>query len=551
MVTKLIYFLLLTVSSLLSNCMLAQEEQNPNHWNVEFDRALQLWDQGQKDSSFTILLGLEEKSKNLPDEFNSKLFVNLAIRLEEIGDIHSALEYKKKSIKIHPKSDSIPNIEAERLARFFNNLNQRDSAIHYTKLAQSRFSSGTTKQDSARSILMNNNIGYYFYLEEELDSAFNYYNKVVTDYNKAHFPGIYGIAIGNMAQLHFDQQEYQTALELAKKELEFSKIYVPESYLITLVLAANCSYQLNQLDEADSYIETFLLNKDNKKNTDKSKLNTTNSELIKNAYQLKAKIQFKRNRPKEAYLTLVLLTHFEDSLKATQKKDEQSFSSFTNYRLQSIQQKLELTKKETAIAEANVAKKTVQIRIYVAGLVLGLILTIVGIYLYRLFLKRKEKFKQMEYEILQLEMTNKRKDVTQLGIELSNKREFVNEMSGRLTEILKKPTSESHQNISALLHAFNHRASIEENRVALRTDIEKVNNFFFETLGAKYPELTRTEKEICGLLILNFSTKNIAYIRNVTTNAVKKKRQIIRKKLPISSEENLVEFLIKHSKTDI
>lgn len=547
MVTKFIYFLLLTVSSLLSNCMLAQEEQNPNQWDVDFDRALQLWDQGQKDSSFTILLGLEEKSKNLPDEFNAKLFVNLAIRLEEIGDLHSALEYKKKSIKIHPKSDSIPNLEAERVAHFFNNLNQRDSAIHYTKLAQSRFSLGTTKRDSARYILMNNNIGYYFYLEEELDSAFNYYNKVVTDYNKAHFPGIYGIAIGNMAQLHFDQQEFQTALELAKKELEFSKIYVPESYLITLVLAANCSYQLNQMDEADNYIDSFLLNKDNKKNTDKNKLSSTDGDLIKSAYELKAKIEFKQNRPKKAYQTLVLLTHFEDSLKAAQKKDEQSFSSFTNYRLQSIQQKLELTKKETAIAEANAAKKTVQIRIYVVSLILALLLTIVGLYLYRLFLKRKEKFKQIEYELLQLELDNKRKDVTQLGIELSNKREFVNEMNEHLAEILKKPSKESKQNIRALLRDLNHRASMEGNLVALRTDIVKVNNSFFETLGAKYPELTRTEKEICGLLILNFSTKNIAYIRNVTINAVKKKRQIIRKKLPISSEENLVEFLIKHS----
>ena len=396
---------------------------------------------------------------------------------------------------------------------------------------------------------MNNNIGYYFYLEEELDSAFNYYNKVVTDYNKAHFPGIYGIAIGNMAQLHFDQQEFQTALELAKKELEFSKIYVPESYLITLVLAANCSYQLNQMDEADNYIDSFLLNKDNKKNTDKNKLSSTDGDLIKSAYELKAKIEFKQNRPKKAYQTLVLLTHFEDSLKAAQKKDEQSFSSFTNYRLQSIQQKLELTKKETAIAEANAAKKTVQIRIYVVSLILALLLTIVGLYLYRLFLKRKEKFKQIEYELLQLELDNKRKDVIQLGIELSNKREFVNEMNEHLAEILKKPSKESNQNIRALLRDLNHRASMEGNLVALRTDIVKVNNSFFETLGAKYPELTRTEKEICGLLILNFSTKNIAYIRNVTTNAVKKKRQIIRKKLPISSEENLVEFLIKHSKT--
>jgi len=269
--------------------------------------------------------------------------------------------------------------------------------------------------------------------------------------------------------------------------------------------------------------------------------------LIKSAYELKAKIEFKQNRPKKAYQTLVLLTHFEDSLKAAQKKDEQSFSSFTNYRLQSIQQKLELTKKETAIAEANAAKKTVQIRIYVVSLILALLLTIVGLYLYRLFLKRKEKFKQIEYELLQLELDNKRKDVIQLGIELSNKREFVNEMNEHLAEILKKPSKESNQNIRALLRDLNHRASMEGNLVALRTDIVKVNNSFFETLGAKYPELTRTEKEICGLLILNFSTKNIAYIRNVTINAVKKKRQIIRKKLPISSEENLVEFLIKHS----
>ena len=47
----------------MCNCMLTQEEQNPNQWDVEFDRALLLWDQDQKDSTFTILLVMEEKSK--------------------------------------------------------------------------------------------------------------------------------------------------------------------------------------------------------------------------------------------------------------------------------------------------------------------------------------------------------------------------------------------------------------------------------------------------------------------------------------------------------
>lgn len=532
----------------LNNFLLAQERQTSAPWDAEFDKAQQLWEQGQKDSTFTILLQLEDEGKELPDEIRWKVYVNTAVKLRAVGELHSALEYIKKAVEINPLRDSIPYIDTERLANYFNNVNQRDSAIHYSKLAIKRYATGTSKRDSSRTILMNNNIGYYFYLEGKLDSAMLYYKKVVTDFNKKGFPGNYGIAIGNMAQIYFDKGDYLTALKFAKKELALSKFYVPESYLITLLLGARCSYHLNQLDEAENYIETFFLNKDKKKNTDKSKLNTTDGDLVKKAYELKAKIQYKQNRPKEAYKTLGLLTQLADSLKTKQKMDEQSVSSFTNYRLQSIQQKLELTKKETAIAKANAAKKSAQISLYTAVLILGLILIAAGLYLYRLSLKRKEKFKQMEYDLLQSELENKRKDLTQLGMQLSYKREFINEINEHLADILKTPATEADKKIQTLIHTFNHRASMEENLVALRTDIEKVNNSFFETLGEKYPELTRTEKEICGLLILNFSTKNIAHIRNVTTNAVKKKRQIIRKKLPISSNENLVELLIKHCK---
>ena len=151
--------------------------------------------------------------------------------------------------------------------------------------------------------------------------------------------------------------------------------------------------------------------------------------------------------------------------------------------------------------------------------------------------------------MLQSELENKRKDLTQFGLQLSIKQEFINEMNEHLNEIFKQPAAAAHKNIQSLIHEVNHRAVSDENLAALRTDIEKVNNSFFEKLGNEFPELTRTEKEICGLLILNFSTKEIANLRNVTTNAVKKKRQIIRKKLPISSKENLTDFLLKYSKS--
>ena len=68
---------------------------------------------------------------------------------------------------------------------------------------------------------------------------------------------------------------------------------------------------------------------------------------------------------------------------------------------------------------------------------------------------------------------------------------------------------------------------------------------FFETLGNTYPLLTKHEKEICGLLVLNFSSKDIAQLRHVNPNAIKKARQSIRKKLPIEPHQDLLEFLLK------
>lgn len=548
MPNKNIHLLLVIALINLSVFAFGQETQadKASQWDAKIAKAQQLWADGLKDSTFTILLTLEAKGKELPEEIRWEIYRNLAWTLREVGELHSALKYKKKAIEIHPKRDSIPYVESERLAKYYNNIDKRDSAIHFTKLAVSRYSLGTTRRDTARGILMNNNIGYYYYLEGELDSAMVYYGKVATDFNEQRFPANYGIAIGNIAQIYFDRGDYQTALKFGKKELALSKIYVPESYLITLLLVARCSYQLNQLPTAENYLQTFFLEKKKNRNTDKTKEKNIDDGLVKQAYYLKAKIQYKLNKSKEAYKTLVLSHEFLDSLEKKQEENEQAISSFTNYRLESIRQKLELSKKEAALAKANELKKAAQVRFYLSLLISGFILLSLGFYYYRLNQKRKVKFKQLENELLKSELKNKRKDLTQLGIDLSNKRSFFNETNESLKEILKKPASEAQKNIQSLIHEFNHRASLDENLAALRTDIEKVNNSFFEKLGNEFPDLTRTEKEICGLLILNFSSKEIANIRNVTPNAVKKKRQIIRKKLPISSKENLPDFLLKY-----
>jgi len=99
------------------------------------------------------------------------------------------------------------------------------------------------------------------------------------------------------------------------------------------------------------------------------------------------------------------------------------------------------------------------------------------------------------------------------------------------------------QNILELIREFNNYISIDENIKSLQLDIDKVNSSFFEKLGNSFPELTQNEKEFCGLLVLNFSSKEIAHLRNITPNAVKKARQTIIKKLPITATDDLSKFL--------
>ncbi|HZJ73189.1 MAG TPA: LuxR C-terminal-related transcriptional regulator, partial [Perlabentimonas sp.] len=66
----------------------------------------------------------------------------------------------------------------------------------------------------------------------------------------------------------------------------------------------------------------------------------------------------------------------------------------------------------------------------------------------------------------------------------------------------------------------------------------------FKKLLNKYPNLTTNDLRLCSYLKMNFSTKEIARLLNNSTRAVEISRYRLRKKLNLSHDENLTEFLI-------
>jgi DNA-binding CsgD family transcriptional regulator len=73
---------------------------------------------------------------------------------------------------------------------------------------------------------------------------------------------------------------------------------------------------------------------------------------------------------------------------------------------------------------------------------------------------------------------------------------------------------------------------------------------FFKRLKDKYPNLTPNDLRLSSYLRMNFTTKEIAKLLNISARAVEISRYRLRRKLSLGHDENLTEYLIKESESE-
>jgi DNA-binding CsgD family transcriptional regulator len=72
---------------------------------------------------------------------------------------------------------------------------------------------------------------------------------------------------------------------------------------------------------------------------------------------------------------------------------------------------------------------------------------------------------------------------------------------------------------------------------------------FFRKLKEKYPSLTPNDLRLCSYLRMNFTTKEIANLINISSRAVEIGRYRLRRKMNLEHDINLTEFLIKEAES--
>ena len=149
--------------------------------------------------------------------------------------------------------------------------------------------------------------------------------------------------------------------------------------------------------------------------------------------------------------------------------------------------------------------------------------------------------KSKESSQLSIKLDNKDNDLTDFAIDLRRKQSFNKDLLNRLTNL--SSSNQIENDLKALISDVRSELFIDKNLKFYQENIDKINHEFKMKLLQLYPNLTQNEQQLCAMLRLGLTTKEIATVKGISPASVKVLRHRIRKKMHLKAESNLVDLL--------
>lgn len=175
----------------------------------------------------------------------------------------------------------------------------------------------------------------------------------------------------------------------------------------------------------------------------------------------------------------------------------------------------------------------------------------------RFYKNRHEKALQKKQKEIELNNIQNQKEVFKLRNEKLNQeiegknRELAistmsivkrNEVLRNIKKELKRNTSLSSDN--DVFKLINNNLNNKEDWKLFENAFNQADNEFFARVKKKHPKLNNNDLKFCAYLRLNLSSKEIAPLLNISPKSVEVRRYRLRKKLDLSHEVNLTDYVL-------
>ena len=120
--------------------------------------------------------------------------------------------------------------------------------------------------------------------------------------------------------------------------------------------------------------------------------------------------------------------------------------------------------------------------------------------------------------------------------------EIGNELAGMKTELGYRIPNKYFDKINKLI---NQNIDNEHDWDVFEKLFDQAHQNFFKRLKDAYPTLTASDLRLCAYLRMNLSSKEIAPLINITVRGVEERRYRLRKRLNLSTEASLTDFILQ------
>ncbi len=359
-----------------------------------------------------------------------------------------------------------------------------------------------------------NNLGAIYLKEGQEEKARQYLTQALTLNSDSRYKSSLAVSYQNLANYYLQTNNYSKAIEAALKSLKIMEEKGQRSNMEDVYQVLSSAYE--KQGKFDVSLHYFKLNKalhDSIFNAN-SRANYNKLQLQLETSQKERKIEMlKKEQEKQVLMNKILKNEKQNYVMAIaiilfmiivvafvvlmkRKKDRQIYRQ---------QQLVDEREKELARVELEKSR-----------------------------LKEEELQKSIRY---------KSKQLSTHALQMMQKTTMLQEIFSDIKALTKNATDDDKQKISQITRKITQNLRSQKDWDIFKLYFEDVNRNFYKKLKEINPDLTTNDHRLCALIKLNMTPKEMASVLNVAPNSVKSSRYRLKKKLGLSVEADLEEFI--------
>ncbi len=151
---------------------------------------------------------------------------------------------------------------------------------------------------------------------------------------------------------------------------------------------------------------------------------------------------------------------------------------------------------------------------------------------------------RLKNEKLEAEVSFKNKELATTSMHLVKKNKLLSKIKKELLPIIDlNPKDQQSHELKKVIRLLNEAEKSDTDWEQFSKHFDSIHSNFLSKLKEKFPNLSANDMKMCAYIKMNLSSKEIAQLMSITTRAVEVSRYRLRKKLKVSPNTNLFDYL--------